>query len=49
MTCFAATAASKAVLEIEENALVVKKVDYGAIDYVFQDFADDVGERESGL
>ena len=33
--CFAATALAKAVLEVGENGVGVKKVDYGTIDDMF--------------
>ena len=41
---FAAPALAKAVLEVRKNVIVVKMVDYGAIDDVFQEFADNTGQ-----
>ena len=41
---FADTAATEAVLEVGEDFIVVKKVDYGAIDNVFEELTDDTSE-----
>ena len=41
---FTATAATEAVLEVRKDVVVVKEVDYGAIDNVFQELANDTGE-----
>ena len=41
---FTATAATEAVLEVREDVIVVEEVDYGAVDNVFQELADDTGE-----
>ena len=46
---FTATAAMEAVLEVGEDVIVVKKVDYGAIDNVFKEHANDTSERERSI
>ena len=38
---FTATAATEAVLEVGEDVIVVKKIDYGAIDSVFKELKND--------
>ena len=34
------------MLEVGEDVIVVKKVDYGAIDNVFEELTDDTSERD---
>ena len=43
---FTATAATEAVLEVREDVVVVKEVDYRAIDNVFQELTNDTSERD---